>query len=382
MRKRVLSLCMALAMCFSLLPIPAFAEEAESVAAVAYANTAKSATSNDNPLGTETDAGEEEIHDFFSSDVEACEGQWWYVLDDSGRILRTKDIHAHDFYVTDYAVSQILVSRNIVYAAVGNIIRAINPDNRAQENLLTASKPIERFAIRGDELFYLAGGSIYKTTVRSEQSISIVTQAKAIYNFWLEDYNTLSYMIDQNSIYDLRLDTGNVNQRANMQSSLEMEDGKDGEVSLLGVSGLAALKAKFPDRKYWNHAGNPGASNSVNNQDGYTSTPCPVHGVVGTSKQTCNGFQPGDTQLSWQCMGYAEKCGYDITGYNPRNNAHGWNTSTSSSSLDSLKAGDIVRYKNNGHSIYITAVNGDTVTYTDCNSDGHCIIRWDVTIAN
>ncbi len=144
---------------------------------------------------------------------------------------------------------------------------------------------------------------------------------------------------------------------------------------------MAELRKKFPDGKYWNHAGNPGSSNSVNNQDGYTSTPCSVHGVVGTSKQTCNGFAPNGTQLSWQCMGYAEKLGYDATGYNPRNNANGWKTYTSSSALDNLKAGDIVRYKNNGHSIYVTAVDGNTVTYTDCNSDDHCKIMWDKTIS-
>ena len=80
-------------------------------------------------------------------------------------------------------------------------------------------------------------------------------------------------------------------------------------------------------------------------------------------------------------MGYAEKLGYDSTGFNPRVNANGWSTSTSSSALNNLKAGDIVRYKNNGHSIFVTAVNGDTVTYTDCNSDGHCIIRWDQKIS-
>ena len=144
---------------------------------------------------------------------------------------------------------------------------------------------------------------------------------------------------------------------------------------------MSELRKKFPNGKYWNHAGNPGSSNSVNNQDGYTSTPCSVHGVVGTSKQTCNGFAPSGTQLSWQCMGYAEKLGYDATGYNPRNNSNGWKTYTSSSALDNLKAGDIVRYKNDGHSIYVTAVDGNTVTYTDCNSDGHCKIMWDKTIS-
>ena len=148
-----------------------------------------------------------------------------------------------------------------------------------------------------------------------------------------------------------------------------------------GTLSIAQIREKFPDGKYWNHAGNPGASNSVNNQDGWTNTPCPRHKTVGTSAQTCNGFAPSGKQLSWQCMGYAEKIGYDITGYNPRNNAHGWSTSKNVSALDSLKPGDIVRYKNDGHSIYVLGVDGNTVTYTDCNSDGHCKIRWDATIS-
>jgi hypothetical protein len=141
------------------------------------------------------------------------------------------------------------------------------------------------------------------------------------------------------------------------------------------------LRIKFPAGKYWNHANKKGASNAVNNQDGYTSTPCPQHGTVGTAAQTCNGFQPGGQQLSWQCMGYAEKLGYDTTGYNPRNNANGWYTYNNVSALDNLKAGDIVRYKTDKHSIFVTSVNGDVVTYTDCNNDGKCIIRWDQKIS-
>ena len=146
-----------------------------------------------------------------------------------------------------------------------------------------------------------------------------------------------------------------------------------------GTLTLSQLRQKFPAGKYWNHAGNPGKN--VNNQDGYTSTPCPKHHNINTSSQTCNGFAPNGTQLSWQCMGYAEKLGYDSTGSNPRVNSSVWHTYTNASALDNLKAGDIVRYKNNNHSIFVTGVNGDTVTYTDCNSDGHCKIRWDQTIS-
>ena len=147
---------------------------------------------------------------------------------------------------------------------------------------------------------------------------------------------------------------------------------------------LAQLQAKYPSGKYWNHADNPGSSNSVNNQDGYTSTPCPSHnGTIGTKKQTCNGFQPGNTQLSWQCMGYAEKLGYDFTGYNPRKYAsNAWKKITDASvAMDSLKPGDIIRYKNDNHSIFVTKVSGDTITYTDCNYGQTCKIRWGATVS-
>ncbi len=165
------------------------------------------------------------------------------------------------------------------------------------------------------------------------------------------------------------------------------EDETNGIVEPKATLTIAQLRQKFPHGKYWNHANNPGSSSSVNNQDGYTSTPCvkSTHGdTIGTSNQTCNGFQPGGSQLSWQCMGYAEKLGYDSTGYNPRSNANGWSTTTSSSAIDNLKPGDIVRYTwkaGNSHSIFITNASGDTITFTDCNWSGPCQIRWNATIS-
>ncbi|MBQ7116325.1 MAG: InlB B-repeat-containing protein [Clostridia bacterium] len=140
-------------------------------------------------------------------------------------------------------------------------------------------------------------------------------------------------------------------------------------VSAAGKMTIEQLKAKFPAGKYWNGG----------NADSYTSSPCTHHGSCTYSGTCgCNSFKG----LSIQCMGYAEKLGYDFTGYNPRNNSNGWYTYTSSSSLNNLKPGDIVRFYNGNyeHSIFIIGVSGDTVTYTDCNSDGHCIIRWGKTI--
>ena len=140
------------------------------------------------------------------------------------------------------------------------------------------------------------------------------------------------------------------------------------EVSAAGLS-LSQLQAKFPAGKYWNHAGS-----SQNNADGWTNTPCTHHGNCSSKGYGgacgCNSFNG----IAIQCFGFAYKCGYDVYGSSPANWSKAYN-------LNSLKAGDIVRYKNNGHSIFVTGVNGSTVTYGDCNSDGHCKIRWNQTIS-
>lgn len=131
---------------------------------------------------------------------------------------------------------------------------------------------------------------------------------------------------------------------------------------------LTQLKAKFPHGKYWNHAGS-----SVNNPDGYTNTPCTHHGNCskgGTDYSGwcgCNSFGS-----AIQCMGFANKLAYDAYGSLPSS----WPTTN----LDNLKAGDVIRYKSDTHSIFVTAVNGNTITYGDCNSYGDCGIRWDKTI--
>ena len=130
---------------------------------------------------------------------------------------------------------------------------------------------------------------------------------------------------------------------------------------------LADLQAKFPAGKYWNHAGY-----SYNRPDNYTSTPCTHHGNCSRNGYNgwcgCNSFGS-----SIQCFGFANKLAYAAYG--------SLYTSWSRTTLSNLKAGDVIRYKNDGHSIFVTGVNGNTITYGDCNSDGHCKIRWDVTIS-
>lgn len=66
-----------------------------------------------------------------------------------------------------------------------------------------------------------------------------------------------------------------------------------------------------------------------------------------------------------QCMGFAYKLAYDAYGSSARTWTQQYN----------LKPGDIIRYDT--HSIFVTAVNGDTIIYGDANGqNSSCIIRW------
>lgn len=128
---------------------------------------------------------------------------------------------------------------------------------------------------------------------------------------------------------------------------------------------LAQLQAKYPHGKYWNG----GNANSC------TSNPCTHHGNCSYSGSCgCNSFKGH----AIQCMGFAYQLAYLVYGGDPYVD---WTSNKNVSALNSLKPGDVVRYKNNGHSIFVTGVSGETVTYADCNSDGHCIIRWNQTIS-
>lgn len=134
---------------------------------------------------------------------------------------------------------------------------------------------------------------------------------------------------------------------------------------------IRQLRSMFPHGKYWNHADNPGSGN--NNPMGYSSTPCTSHGSKGYNSATCNHPTFG---YYYGCWGYADQLGYLYTGSNPET----WTKSTSTSAIDSIKTGDIIRFTFNSgaeHSIFVTSVSGNTVYYTECNQGGKCDIAWD-----
>ncbi len=131
---------------------------------------------------------------------------------------------------------------------------------------------------------------------------------------------------------------------------------------------VAQLQQKYPNGTYWNHT-------KGGNED-YTRTPCNHH----TGNCTYDGACGCNTyrNRSMQCMGFAYQLAALAYDCEPSNE---WTANYNKSALDKLKAGDIVRYRWNGHSIFVTAVNGDTVTYADCNWDHQCGIRWGCTIS-
>ncbi len=131
------------------------------------------------------------------------------------------------------------------------------------------------------------------------------------------------------------------------------------------MSILNTLVKQFPHGKYWNHVG------KSNNPDGVTSTACASHSRChwGVNRCNCNSF---DNAI--QCMGYAHKISYEITGVYPRNNY----VKVKSLKASDLRVGDIIRYRWDGHSICVTGVSGNKISFTDCNYIGRCQIRWGV----
>ncbi len=129
---------------------------------------------------------------------------------------------------------------------------------------------------------------------------------------------------------------------------------------------LASLVVKYPEGKYWNHMGS-----SQNSPETVTDTPCASHRgcswVEGAC--SCNSFD-----RSIQCMGYAHKIAFDITGESPRNKFK----KSTRLDVDKLRVGDVIRFRNDGHSICVTGVKGSQISFTDCNWDYKCGIRWGV----
>lgn len=87
-----------------------------------------------------------------------------------------------------------------------------------------------------------------------------------------------------------------------------------------------------------------------------------------------------------ECYGFARLIGYNVFGSYPSS----WSRVYS---IDNVKKGDILQYGNtsgSGHTVFVTNVSGDTISFVDCNGNGnysgssyvrYCGIKWDNTIS-
>jgi len=76
-----------------------------------------------------------------------------------------------------------------------------------------------------------------------------------------------------------------------------------------------------------------------------------------------NGSFDGGTQ----CFGFARLMGYEVFGSKP-------STWGRSNSISGVKAGDLIQYGNTsgqGHTVFVTSVSGNTITFVDCNGNGN-----------
>ncbi len=337
MKKRILSMMLVVAVVL-LLPLTVFATEIQS----------------------------NETIDVFNSDIEAYRNDWYYYVDSENNNCVYKETvdHENKSYLTEYEVNQIAVTDNLLYLSVDNQIKTINLNTKEEKTPIFSEYEIERFAVCEEAIYYLSNKKIIKST---GESCETIIDNNNLNSFWLENKNNLSYMIDNDDIYTLDLENNNVSVKYNTTSDLgeiiPVNHANDSGIMLF--SSISSLKNKFPNGKYWNHP------NGSNNPDGYSSTRCTHHGSCGyyPNNCLCNSFSN-----AIQCHGFGIKLTYDYYGSSLRDWSKAYN-------LNSLKAGDAIRYKNDGHTIWVTAVNGDTITYADCNSDGGCKIRWDATIS-
>lgn len=92
-------------------------------------------------------------------------------------------------------------------------------------------------------------------------------------------------------------------------------------------------------------------------------------------------YKNSDFGLASECHGYARLLTKYVFGVECMNGtAAGW---TKLYNINQVSPGDLIRYNNDGHSVFVTGVSGDTVTYTEANYTpwGYNAIRWGVQVS-
>ena len=141
---------------------------------------------------------------------------------------------------------------------------------------------------------------------------------------------------------------------------------------------IAYLKTVYRDKEYWNGYNDVGYE-GTGTKKCYCTYSCAANCSCDCGKFYLNGVKYGG-----QCFGFANKMAYLVFGSVPDvggSSSHGEWTYYTKSNNSTFYAGDYVRVRNNAHSIFVTAVNGDIITYVDCNNYGPCQVKWDRTIS-
>ena len=135
------------------------------------------------------------------------------------------------------------------------------------------------------------------------------------------------------------------------------------------ASKIADLKTIYKDNQYWNNYNACGYA-GTGTQKCYCTNSC-----AASCNCKCGKFYLNGQYYGGQCFGFANMMGYRVFGSVP---TASW---TKYTSVNKYYAGDYVRVRSDRHSIFITKVSGDTITYVDCNNAGPCMVKWDRTIS-
>lgn len=138
------------------------------------------------------------------------------------------------------------------------------------------------------------------------------------------------------------------------------------------------LKSKLPQGKYWNHGVKNTKTVYLNNgvTTSISSSRCNSWSHRGqncfTSRATCNHVSNG-----YQCHGFALLLAEYVWGGLPS-----WYSRVSDKkAADTLEPGDVVRFLNDQHTIFVLKVKKGTVYYADCNTGNTCRISWNGKIS-
>ena len=241
--------------------------------------------------------------------------------------------------------------------------------------LLNAGAKEVETAQAGDLVFYCStsGDTTYHVGIMKDSRYSVEGNALLNGVFQVVDNrDTMTYTTTKG----LSIANGDI-KRVFIRPNYSNSSNDIGEVGIT-ASDLANkfnwLSTQYKDGEYWNQYNSAGL-----NGTGPNACPCEAKGYGFCAnpryyKDGCPcscGYYTNDGVVQWQCFGYASKFFYLTFGVNA-------NKSNIVYNLNEVYAGDIIRY--NRHSIFVTKVVGDTITFTDCNYTGACKVRWNGTI--